>query len=97
MVPAMGNHLIDLTGREFQGEPVTRSWLYGAYDGQVIFYEEMVALSHLLARPDACEPIKAPAGVAVSGYYPTQRCVRYDAGANIYTVSMEAFVYRQAD
>jgi hypothetical protein len=96
VAPAMGNHLIDLGGREFQGEPFTRSWIYGVYGGRVTFYEEMVTLAYLLSRPDACSPIKSPPAVAAGGYYPTQRCVRYDAGANAYVVSMEGFVYRQA-
>ena len=43
MVPAMGNHLVDLTGPEFQKQPFTRSWIFGAYGGRIIFYEEMVA------------------------------------------------------
>ncbi|MBA2447934.1 MAG: hypothetical protein H0V51_07910 [Chloroflexi bacterium] len=96
VVPAMGNHLIDLSGREFQGEPFTRSWIYGVYGGRVIFYEEMVALAFLRSRPDACSAIKSPPAVAVGGFYPTERCVRYDAGANAYVVSMEGFVYREA-
>jgi hypothetical protein len=96
VAPAMGNHLIDLSGREFQGEPFTRSWIYGMYGGRVTFYEEMVSLAHLLSRPDACAPIKSPPAVAVGGFYPTERCVRYDAGANTYVVSMEGFVYREA-
>ena len=56
----------------------------------------MVSLAYLQSRPDACEPIKSPPAVAVAGYYPTQRCVRYDAGADAYIVSMEAFTYREA-
>jgi hypothetical protein len=96
VVPAMGNHLIDLTGPEFKGERFTRSWLYGIYGGRVIFYEEMVTLSHLLSRPSSCSPIKSPSAVAVAGFYPTQRCVRYEPGANAYAVSMEEFVYREA-
>jgi hypothetical protein len=96
VAPAMGNHLIDLSGPEFQGEPFTRSWIYGVYGGRVTFYEEMVALAYLLSRPDACAPIKATPAVAVGGYYPTQRCVRYDAGADAYVVSLEEFVYREA-
>jgi hypothetical protein len=96
VAPAMGNHLIDLSGREFQGEPFTRSWIYGVYGGRVTFYEEMVSLAYLLSRPDACAPIKSPPAVAAGGYYPTQRCVRYDAGANAYVVAMEEFVYRAA-
>ncbi len=96
VVPAMGNHLIDLTGPEFAGEPFTRTWIYGAYGGRVTFYEEMVANSYLLSRPDACLPIKSPPAVAVAGYYPTERCVRYEAATDAYIVSMERFVYREA-
>lgn len=96
VAPAMGNHLIDLSGPEFNGQPFTRSWIYGAYGGRVIFWEEMVALSFLQSRPNDCSAIKSPPAVAVGGYYPTQRCVRYDADANAYVVSMEQFVYRQA-
>ncbi len=96
VAPAMGNHLIDLGGREFHGEPFTRTWIYGVYGGRVTFYEEMVTLAYLMSRPDSCAAIKAPPAVATSGYYPTQRCVRYDAGADAYVVSMEGFVYREA-
>ena len=96
VAPAMGNHLIDLSGPEFNGERFTRSWLFGIYGGQVTFYEEMVTLAYLLSKPDACSAIKTPPGVAVAGYYPTQRCVRYEAGTNTYVVSMEGFAYRES-
>lgn len=96
VVPAMGNHLIDLSGAEFNGEPFTRTWIYGAFDGRVTFYEEMVALAYLRTRPDSCLPIESPPAVEVAGYYPTERCVRYDAGADAYIVSMEGFTYREA-
>jgi hypothetical protein len=96
VVPAMGNHFIDVSGPEFQGEPFTRTWIFGAYGGNVTFYEEMVSVAFLRSRPDVCSPIKSPPAVAVGGYYPTQRCVRYDSDANAYVVSMEEFVYREA-
>jgi hypothetical protein len=96
VVPAMGNHLIDLTGPEFNKQPFTRSWIYGVYDGKVIFYEEMVTRAHLLSKPNACTPIKAPRGVATRGYYPTVSCIRHDAATGEHTVSMERFVLREA-
>jgi hypothetical protein len=34
--------------------------------------------------------------VAVGGFYPTQWCIRYDAGADAYVVSLKGFVYREA-
>lgn len=96
VVPAMGNHLVDTTGPEFQKQPFTRSWIYGGYDGKVIFYEAMVARAHLLAKPNDCTPIKAPKAVAVAGYYPTQYCVRHNATTGEVSVSMEKFTRREA-
>ncbi|NIW35423.1 MAG: hypothetical protein GWN32_02385 [Gemmatimonadetes bacterium] len=95
-VPAMGNHLIDLTSPEFHGEVFTRTWIYGAYDGRVTFYEEMVTVDYLSTRPDVCYDIKAPAAVELAGHYPTKSCFRYDARTGEQTVSMEGFVYREA-
>jgi hypothetical protein len=96
VVPAMGNHLIDLTGDEFQRHPFTRSFIYGVYDGRVIFYEQMVTRAYLLSRPDDCAPIKLPQAYAVAGYYPTLTCTRYDPRSGTYSISMEKFVLRQA-
>lgn len=96
VAPAMGNHLIDVTGHEFHGAPFTASWIYGVYDGRVTFYEQMIALGYLQTRPNSCAPIKSPPVVAQAGYYPTQRCVRYDAETDTYLISMDAFAYREA-
>jgi hypothetical protein len=96
VVPAMGNHLIDLTGPEFQKQPFTRSWIFGAYGGRIIFYEEMVALRTLLQQPQSCAPIKQPKAWATAGYYPTASCLRYDRTTGATTVSMERFAFRTA-
>jgi hypothetical protein len=96
VVPAMGNHLIDLTGPEFNKQPFKRSMIFGVYDAKVTFYEEMVTRAYLLSKPSACTPIKLPKAYAVAGYYPTSSCIRYDAQRGEYTVSMEEFVLRQA-
>lgn len=96
VVPAMGNHLIDLTGPEFNKLPFTRSWIYGVYDGRVIFYEEMVTRAHLLSRPNTCVQNKAPSAVEHRGFYPTVSCIRHDAGTGDTTVSMEKFIFREA-
>ena len=96
VVPAMGNHLIDLTGPEFNKQLFTRSWIYGVYDGKMIFYEEMVTRAHLLSKPNACTPIKSPKAVEVTGFYPTVSCIRNNLASGEYTVSMEGFVFRNA-
>ena len=97
VVPAMGNHLVDLSGPEFgQQQPFTRSWIYGVYGGKVTFYEEMVSRATLLGKPRACSVIKSPPAVATSGFYPTVSCLRHDAATSETTVSMEMFVRRTA-
>lgn len=96
VAPAMGNHLIDVTGPEFNGEKWTRNWVFGLYDGKITFYEEMVAREYLLSQPDVCNPIKTPPAVGLSGFYPRQSCIRYDGATGEITVSMEDFEYREA-
>ncbi|MEN8373929.1 MAG: hypothetical protein ABFS34_00615 [Gemmatimonadota bacterium] len=96
VAPAMGNHLVDVSGPEFSGEPFTRAWIYGSYDGRVTFYEEMVSLAFLVAQPSECFPIDSPPAVAVAGYYPTSSCLRYVPETGDYTVSLEDFVLREA-
>jgi hypothetical protein len=58
--------------------------------------EEMLALSYMLSKPEACFPIQSPEAVALTGYYPTRSCIRYTPAKDEYTVSMEDFVLRQA-
>jgi len=96
VAPAMGNHLIDVTGPEFNGDEWKRSFIFGLYDGAVTFYEEMLTRAYLLSQPDVCNPIKSPPAVGLSGFYPTQSCIRYDSSTGEYTVSLEEFSYREA-
>jgi len=96
VAPAMGNHLVDLAGPEFNGETWKRSFVFGVYAGKITFYEEMLTRAYLLSQPDGCNPIKSPPAVGLSGYYPTQSCIRYDSANDEYTVSMEGFEFREA-
>lgn len=96
VVPAMGNHLVDLTGPEFHKQPFTRSWIYGAYGGRITFWEEMVAHRTLLEKPQACAPIKQAKAVATGGFYPTVSCLRHHGPTGETTVSLERFRFRAA-
>ncbi len=96
VAPAMGNHLVDLTGPEFNGEQWERNFIFGMYNGKITFYEEMLTRAYLLSQPNACNPIKSPPAVGRSGFYPTQSCIRHDSATGEYTVSMEEFVFREA-
>lgn len=97
VVPGMGNHLIDVTGPEFNGTKFNHTFIYGVFDGEVTFYEPMITREFLLAKPDnACVDFKRPGGFATAGWYPTQYCMRYHQNTNTYTVSLEGFVSQPA-
>jgi len=96
VAPAMGNHYIDPADHNFHGEMFKRHWVYGVYDGRVIFYEEMLTLAYMQSKPDTCYPIASAEAFAVAGYYPTQSCIRYSSARNEVTVSLEGFVSRAA-
>jgi hypothetical protein len=97
-VPDMGNHLIDSKSPELvtEGRIFTHTFIFGAYDGRVSFYEPMITQAYLESRPDLCAPIKQPQAWEVEGYYPTTYCIRYLPDDERYTVSLEEFVHRPA-
>lgn len=98
-VAKMGDHLIDGSAPELADPPqakFTHSFIYGAYDGHIIFYEPMIARDFLLSQPDECQAISLPEAWETSGYYPTEYCIRYQADSQETTVSLEKFVYREA-
>jgi hypothetical protein len=98
-VPAMGNHLINSKAPELveQGREFTHTFIFGAYDGHVTFYEPMITLAFLQSRPDLCTPIKQPEAWESAGWYPTTYCIRHRPDEERYTVSLEDFVHRSAD
>ena len=98
-VPDMGNHLIDSKSPELApgGPPFTHTFIFGAYDGHVTFYEPMITLAYLASRPDECVAIKQPQAWATEGYYPTTYCIRYRPDDQTYNVSLEDFVHRSAE
>jgi hypothetical protein len=93
-VPGMGNHLIDHTDPELADPSLgfSKTFIYGVWDGRVIFLEPMVSHAYLTSQPNACAPVKTPAEYAVPGYYPTQHCTRWDAGTRTYRITLEGFV-----
>lgn len=94
--PRMGNHLIDPASGEFNNQPFARTFIYGAYDGRITFYEPMLSLHYLQSQPNEYLDLKLPAAYAQTGYYPTRYSVRYDAARGVYRISLERFVYHTA-
>ena len=93
-VPRMGAHWIDPNSRELNGQPFTRTFLYGNYEGKIIFYEPMIAKSFFETKASLTEDIKLPQKYAKPGYYPTKYSVSYDAVKKEYTVALEGMTLR---
>lgn len=89
-VPRMGAHWADLSSHEFHGMGFTKTFLFGSYDGGIIFLEPMITRAFLETKPNVTETVKLPAKFTSSGSYPTRYTVRYDAGKKEYTVALEA-------
>lgn len=93
-VPRMGAHWIDPNAGELKGQPFIKTFLYGNYDGKIIFFEPMIAKSFFETKVNLTEYIKLPEKYSKPGYYPTKYSVRYDAKKKEYTVALEGMVLR---
>jgi hypothetical protein len=96
VVPFMGNHLIHPASPEYHGEPFTRTFLYGAYDGRITFYEPMITVDSIVNDQNRCTTLKLPQAYAETGYYPTKYCTQFDSEKDLYRVYIKDFVYRIA-
>ncbi len=95
-VAGMGNHLVDAEDPEVADPSLgfSRTFIYGVYDGQLIFLEPMVSHRHLTSKPNDCRPVRTPEVYVEPGFYPTAQCVRYDEASRTYRVSLEGLIRR---
>lgn len=93
-VPRMGAHAIDPAGPEFNRQPFTKTFIYGFYDGSMVFLEPMVTQAFLESKPDVTEAIRLPKAYSLRAYYPTQYSVKYDEAKREYVISLENLVSR---
>jgi hypothetical protein len=96
-VPMMGAHWIDATSPEVSPtnpQPFTQTFIYGTYNGKVIFYEPMITLDFLKATTTFERSIPQPTKFQSTGYFPTKmKVARHDG---ITEVVLTDFVSRQA-
>jgi hypothetical protein len=89
-VPMMGVHWADTLAAEYHGHPFDHTFIYGFYQGQMIFAEPMVTMAFLQSGSDFMGVVKQPAEFQRGGAYPTSYSVRHDASANRVTVWLDA-------
>jgi hypothetical protein len=80
-IPQMGVHWSDVKSPELNGQPFTKTFIFGSWDGRFIFLEPMVTKAYLETHPNATLPIPQPTQWASAGAFPTTYTVAYDAAA----------------
>lgn len=96
-VSRMGVHWANRDAKELNGKPFTHTFIYGSWDGQMIFYEPMIAQSFLASKPDVALSFPTEQCTKPSGYHPSQYNIRYDRDTHTYRVSLSGFEYRGCD
>lgn len=94
VVPEMGEHLIDPNGREFEeGNEFTHTFVWGAYEGDLTFYEPMIANEFLegLEASEVGDEIKTPERMPEAGDYPTEYSIEHDDEDGAYDVELLSF------
>ena len=95
-VPEMGAHWVDSASPEFHGQPFTKTFIYGSYNGKPNFWEPMITKAYLETQPNVTETIKLPSAYPKDAYYPTSYSVKYDPARKEYTIALEGLSWQTA-
>lgn len=96
-VPQMGNHWIDPLAPELNGQPFTTTFLYGSYNGKVIFMEPMITVDFIKATQHQHMEVKQASKFSPAGNYPTTYCIFHNVEKKQYEITLEDFEARTAD
>lgn len=87
-VPRMGAHWIDPKAPEFNGKPFKATFIYGFYNGKMVFVEPMVTIAFLKTKPEMSSELKLPKCYPERGYYPTNYSISYNNTSREYSLAL---------
>ncbi len=109
-VPRMGVHLSDMRSPEIQGmlgkpelfKPFTTTFIHGAWNGQVTFFEPMITRAYIMdkkaqtdpAKRDEVIPLPVAQRYSPAGRYPAAYRITYDAQAKEYRIALTQLTAR---
>jgi len=96
-VPQMGAHWVDLLAPEFNGGEFSRTFIWGSYDGEFIFWEPMITMEYLLMRSSEVIPVRQPEAYQLEGWYPTDYKVEYSTKFKQYSISLINLVHHSGE
>jgi hypothetical protein len=94
-VPFMGVHWLDGASPELHGATFTKTFIWGSYDGEFVFWEPMVTRDYLLTRPNEVIDIPQPAAYKQDGWYPMKYEISYSKSGNRYIIALRDIQFRQ--
>lgn len=94
--PRMGTHYADMSSDQLKPGGFDNIFLFGAHNGNVLFWEPMLTRDYLLSKPDFTASIPQPKAFPVSGYYPLSYSVKYDEKTGNINVSLDQLTLRHA-
>lgn len=94
--PRMGVHWVDPKSPELNGETFSRTFIYGSWDGKIIFAEPMITKQFLESKQNFTAALPEPARYATPGYYPTEYTIRWDDKARVYHIALSGLAGRHA-
>ncbi len=96
-VPMMGLHLVDPASPELHPdhpEPFTYTFLYGSWDGRLIFLEPMVTTEYLRTKQPMTRDVPVAAHYQPPGYYPGAYSIRWDEHAGEHRIALNDLQWR---
>jgi hypothetical protein len=94
-VPFMGVHWLDGASPELGGATFTKTFIWGSYDGEFVFWEPMMTRDYLLTLPNEVIDIPQPAVFKRDGWYPTKYEISYSKAGNEYNIALRDLQFRQ--
>jgi hypothetical protein len=94
-VPQMGAHWLPADAPELHGGKFEHTFIYGFYNGQMVFIEPMITMAFLRTQPNYFQYVGLPAKYPKPGYYPTGYAVRYDPQACRYVIALTGLTRRE--
>jgi hypothetical protein len=92
--PRMGVHWVHPASPELNGQPFTHTFIYGTWDGALIFAEPMVTKAFLESKQSASLAIAQPAQYAAPGEYATRYVIDWDPATREHRVALTNLVRR---
>lgn len=94
-VPGLGKHWLDENAPELRGIPFTKTFIYGSYNGKVVFYEPMITREFLLSEKICTTPFATPQWYSPNNtWYPSEYKITRDEKTGEIVVSLAGFSWK---